>query len=38
MKIRNTIFFGILAIAGVTSCEMKEELWGEKQIPMKSAC
>lgn len=33
MKIRNTIFFGILAIAGVTSCEMKEELWGEKTNP-----
>ena len=33
MKIRNTILFGILAIAGFTSCEMKEELWGEKTNP-----
>ena len=33
MKIRNTILFALLAIVGLASCEMKEELWGQETNP-----
>lgn len=33
MKIRNTILFAMMAMFGLASCEMKEELWGNKTNP-----
>ena len=33
MKIQNIILGGFLVLTGLTSCEMKEELWGEKTNP-----
>ena len=33
MKIRNTILFALLAMVGLASCEMKEELWGQETNP-----
>ena len=33
MKIRNTILFAMMAVLGLASCEMKEELWGNENNP-----
>lgn len=33
MKIRNTILFAMMAMLGLASCEMKEELWGNENNP-----
>ena len=33
MKIQNIILGGFLVLTGLTSCEMKEELWGQETNP-----